>query len=380
MAPTISPRFDHLRRLTDSQGLLHAARGDVPDRFGGYEAIDNAAALRLCAVGTETVDAELSHVLARTYYGFLSRGRHSDSGVRHRCDASGGWINGRNDSLVQSNLARALATVIVSELPITIRLSAADRWRMLLEEHTPRPQSPLPTANWLIALGQLRAADPGRDVSRAEMLAHWLMEGLYYSNRTSTWDWFELEWQPMAALIPTSLWYAYHLLGEQRILRVAQSTTQFVIDHLFEDGIFQPAGNVGSWSPSSTKPHFDQLPAEVCSVVELLCTAECVSGQQAYGEYASAAARWFNGDNIRKTDLIDPTTGGCYDAITANGLNPNQGAQATLACLLTQAAIAARRVNLTERMISPTPTVQTMVQESVEVEVELVYVDPSIGS
>lgn len=343
-----SPRFDHLRRLTDSQGLLRTARGDVPDRFSGYDTIDNATALRLCAVGTETVDADLSHVLARTYYGFLSRGRRYDSGVRHHCDSTGGWTNPGDDALVQSHVARALAAVIVSELPINIRLSAADWWRMLLEENAPRAHSPLAAANWLIALGQLRAADPGRDLTRAESLAHWLMEDLYYPNRSAGWEWYEPNWTPMAALIPTSLWYAHYVLGERRIFRVAQAMTLFLMETLFKDGMIQPPGTLGGWSLSSGKAQYNQTPAEVSSIVELLCTAERVSSSRSYGEHAETAARWFDGRNIRQTGIIDPATGGCYDALTADGVDANQGASATLSCLLTHAALAARQIHTAE--------------------------------
>jgi hypothetical protein len=324
--------------------------------------------LRLCAVGTETVDADLSHVLARTYYGFLSRGRRYDSGIRHHCDSTGGWTNNGDDSLVQSYVARAIASVMVSELPINIRLSAAEWWRMHLEVNAPRAHTPLAAANWLIALGQLRAADPGRDLARIETLAHWLMEDMYYPNRTTAWEWYEPSWTPMSALVPTSLWYAYHILGERRIFRVAQAMTRFIMDGLFSDDMIQPAGTAGTWSLASDKSQYNQTPAEVCSIVELLCTAERFSESQSYGEYAEAAARWFDGRNTRRQIMIDPETGGCYDALTASGVDCNQGASASLSYLLTHAALAARPIHVVE----PGTKVHS--------DVHLTYSDPSIGS
>lgn len=365
-----APRFDHLRRLTDTQGLLCTARGEVPDRFSGYRAVENAAALRLCAVGTETVDAEVSQLLARTYFGFLSRGRRYDSGVRHHCDSGGGWTNNTDDSWVQSNLARALAAVIVSELPINIRLSAADWWRMLLEEHAARIDTPLVAANWLIAFGQLRAADPGRDLDRVRELAHWLMEDFYYTNRTSGWEWYAPEWLPLAASFPTGLWHAFHMLGERRIFRVAETMTQFVLDGLIRDDLLEPVGTLGGWQRGALKAQYSQSPAEVHSIIELLCTAERVSGNGTYGEYAEVAAKWFDGHNTKGATMIDPSTGGCYDALTANGVDGNQSAASTLACLLTHAVIASRTVHTREAVLH--------MPESPAIEV--IYSDPSIGS
>jgi len=342
MKTMASPRFDHLRRLTDSQGLLQVARGDVPDRFSGYDTIENATALRLCALGSQTVESDVSHLLAKTYYGFLSRGRRYDSGVRHHCDSAGGWTMRGDDPLVQSYLARGLAAVIVSELPIRIRLSASDWWRMLLEEQAPRVHTPLAAANWLLAIGQLRAADPGRDMERVECLAHWLLEDFYYPNRSNGWEWFEPQWSGLAATIPTALWHAYHCLGERRIYRVAQAMTQFVADNLFHCDVLQPVGTNGAWTRGSAKPAFNQLPAEVCSIVELFCTADRFSGSISYGDYAELAARWFEGRNTRQTPMIDSASGGCHDALTADGADANQGATAMLSCLLTHAMIAVR--------------------------------------
>lgn len=362
-----APRFDHLRRLTDSQGLLQVARGDVPDRFSGYDTIDNATALRLCALGSETVESDVSHLLTKRYYSFLSRGRRYDSGVQHHCDSTGGWTMRGDDALVQSHLARALAAVIVSELPIRVRLSASDWWRMLLDEEASRVHAPLVAANWLIAIGQLRAADPGRDLARVEALAHWLLEDFYYPNRANGWEWYAPQWSPLAATVPTALWYAYHCLGERRIFRVAQAMTQFVVDQLFQNDQLEPVGTQGTWTQGTAKPLYNQTPAEVSSIVELLCTAERISGTLSYGDYAELAARWFAGANSTQTVMVDSSTGGCYNALTAEGPDTNQSASAVLACLLTHAALAARPVHVEEAA------------DEIEAR-EYAYIDPSIGS
>jgi len=271
-----APRLEHLRRVTDARALMQAARGDCPDRFAGYDAIDNADALRLCALGSDSVQEDTFQRLAGVYYGFLSRGRREDGGVSHFRDAKGRWRDGGDDALVQSVLARALAAVLVSELPIQTRLSAADWWADLIK-HADRVRSPRAAANWLLAFGQLHSADPGRDLDRAQALARWLVEDCYYPSRSSDWEWFEPWWTPRAACIPAGLWSISELLGQRRLRKVAQATTQFVIDHLFEDGLLLPVGHRGGWSRSAGKPVFDQLPAETCGIVELLCTAERVS-------------------------------------------------------------------------------------------------------
>ena len=47
-----------------------------------------------------------------------------------------------------------------------------------------------------------------------------------------------------------------------------------------------------------------------------------------------SAADWFLGANRRNDALYDFKSGGCYDALTASGVNQNQGTEATVSCLI----------------------------------------------
>jgi hypothetical protein len=144
----------------------------------------------------------------------------------------------------------------------------------------------------------------------------------------------------MAANIPAALWHAYTMLGERRYAGVAEVTTSFIIDHLFEGETLVPVGNRGGWSRNTSKALFDQLPCEVCSVVEMLCIAEHSSGNYVYRGYANNASRWFTGENIQDELMIDDQEYGCYDALTVTGPDHNQGAAATISYLLTLAALS----------------------------------------
>ncbi len=340
-------RLEHLSRLTDAQGLMRSAEGDCPDRFSGYDAIDNADALRLCATASDTVDADTLRGLAQRYYAFLVRARSEDGRIRHHCDAKGTWSDRAEDGLVQARLARALAAVIASELPVQLRLAASPWWSELIGQ-ADQARTPCVAAHWLMAIASLPAAHPGRGLDRCALLARWLIEDSYYPIRCSEWEWFESSWSRQAACIPMSLWMAHEVLGEERLATVAQAATRFVIEHLFEDGLFLPVGTQGNWHRNASKPIFDQLPAETCSVVELLCTAEQVSGSLQYGRYADYAHRWFTGNNIRGISLIDPASGGCGNAIRTDRIDRNQGAAAIVACLQSQAALATRPVVVAE--------------------------------
>lgn len=330
----------HLRRMTDPRGLIRNANGDCPDRFSGYSTLDNADALRLCAMMSHDRQCfETVNILAKTFFGYLSRGWRADGGVHCFCDATGEWSEEGDDSLVQSRVGRALGAVSVSELPNTIKLAAGDWWRMMIDDLSGAAWQPTAAANWLIGIGQLDTVDQRRDLDRVKRLSNWLIEDCYYPIRTSEWEWFELQWSPMAAVLPTGLWFAYEMLGEKRQRQVAETTTNFVIENLFQEGLLMPVGTHGGWARHGNKATYDQSPREVLSVVELLCKAYEVTGQAHYAQHAEYAAAWFTGNNCRDVTLINAQTGACHNALTANGLCGNQGSAATLSYLLTQAIL-----------------------------------------
>jgi hypothetical protein len=60
-------------------------------------------------------------------------------------------------------------------------------------------------------------------------------------------------------------------------------------------------------------------------------------------EHAQRAFDWFLGWNDLGLELYSPTTGGCRDALHVDRVNQNQGAESTLAFLLSLAEMQLMR-------------------------------------
>ncbi len=58
------------------------------------------------------------------------------------------------------------------------------------------------------------------------------------------------------------------------------------------------------------------------------------TGAHAWAEHARRAFTWFLGQNQLQQTLYDPLTGGCRDALHADRVNENEGAESTLSFLL----------------------------------------------
>jgi len=58
------------------------------------------------------------------------------------------------------------------------------------------------------------------------------------------------------------------------------------------------------------------------------------TGDQRWSEHARRAFTWFLGQNQLQQALYDPLSGGCRDALHADRMNENEGAESTLSFLL----------------------------------------------
>ena len=92
---------------------------------------------------------------------------------------------------------------------------------------------------------------------------------------------------------------------------------------------------VGGWRPGRPKHRFDQQPIEAAATADACATAAAITGDDRWDGPLFQSIAWFLGDNDTQTVMYDPLTGGCYDGLTADGPNLNQGAESTLALVST---------------------------------------------
>ena len=64
------------------------------------------------------------------------------------------------------------------------------------------------------------------------------------------------------------------------------------------------------------------------------------TGEERYARLARRAHAWFHGANRAGASLYDRPSGGCHDGLYADGVNPNMGAESTLAYYQSLLALA----------------------------------------
>jgi hypothetical protein len=74
-----------------------------------------------------------------------------------------------------------------------------------------------------------------------------------------------------------------------------------------------------------------QQPIEVSSFADAAAAAYEATTDPYWLDVMNLCVRWFLGENDGKTYMIDESSGGCYDGLYPDGVNPNQGAESSLA-------------------------------------------------
>ncbi len=136
------------------------------------------------------------------------------------------------------------------------------------------------------------------------------------------------------AVLPHALFVAGLALDNDRYLKVAKQTCEFLLDDCFNGDHFSFVGCNGWYERGQTRAHFDQQPIEVASTVMMLRGAYDATEDNRFLRLQRKAFDWFLGANDLGLPLYDFRTKGCKDALMRGGVNMNQGAESLLSFLL----------------------------------------------
>jgi hypothetical protein len=334
-------RWDHLHRLTDCTGLIQHATYSLPDLASGYTTDDNSRALAVLMRAPDTrADPGLQR-LAERYLSFLAYAQTATGWFRNFMDYSRRFLDEEGSEDCFGRALVACAEVMVGEDAHPTRgatLLARRLWSRALP-HAPRLRAPRARALTLVALQRYHEAFPQ---PRLQTLAHSLGESLLHAYRNSAapgWRWFEDTITYSNGVLPQGIMAAYLVTGQRKFLRAGRETLDFLNDCCFRRGYLKLVGNRHWYRRGTTPADFDEQPVDAAHLVEANLVAYLVTGASCYRELALRAAAWFHGHNQLGISLVDSSTGGCYDGLTPDGVNLNQGAESLLAHLWTQVLI-----------------------------------------
>jgi hypothetical protein len=165
----------------------------------------------------------------------------------------------------------------------------------------------------------------------------------YFNSRSYDWEWFENYLVYANAIIPWALWEIYLKRKCKTSFEIAKKTTEFLINNCQINDVPSPIGNKGWYFKGSGRALFDQQPIDASYMVCCLEKAYHATKDSYYLTWAKKWYKWFWGNNIKNISLIDDNFA-CYDGLTPEGVNLNQGAESNICFLL--AYLAAGRLGI----------------------------------
>jgi glycosyltransferase involved in cell wall biosynthesis len=333
-------RLDHLLRMTDDTGLLQHATYTIPNFGEGYCTDDNARALLLTVLLEEVGQGgpQIRRV-ATTYAAFLQAAFDVEKKrFRNFLSFDRRWLEvvGSEDSFGRALWALG-ACVGRSRRPDLPSWAAAHfelALPAILETSSPRAWAftMLGIRDYLQRFGGDRRAAQVRDLLTARLL------DLYDRTTTPDWPWFEEVLSYDIARLPQALLASGRENGNARALEVGLQALRWLITiQTAPQEHFRPIGCHGFYRKGQTRAQFDQQPIEASATLSACLEAYRATQDAAWLNEARSAFEWFLGRNDLGQDLYDPASGGCCDGLQEDRINRNQGAESTLAFLLSLA-------------------------------------------
>ena len=343
-------KLDHLFRMSDSTGIFQHASFTVPNFAEGYCTDDNARALVLALMlkklghGSPRLGAQAATYAAFLNHAFdrkLGRFRNFMSFDRH-------WLEEVGSEDCQGHALWALGLCVSQSGHGSYQMLAAE----LFEQALPVAaefMSPRALAFTLIGIDEyLRRFSGDRRANQIrESLTAKLMQR-YADAATEDWQWFEEVVSYANAKLPHAMILNGRCMNNGTMLELGLKTLRWLIKIQTSDaGSFRPVGSNGFYPRGKERAQFDQQPIEAQATVSACIEAYQATGDMFWVAEARRAFEWFLGRNDLGLALYDSTTGGCRDGLHVDRLSQNQGAESTLAFLLSLAEMQALQNTIT---------------------------------
>jgi hypothetical protein len=316
-------KTDQIFRMTDDTGMLQHSIYGVPDRSKGYTSDDNARAL-IMAVKLYNRHREKSvERLITKYLSFLCYAQNPDGTFQNFMAYNREFSKEESSDDCFGRCLWALCYAFSD--PLTPQNEKNAAWD-LIEKATPNCKkliSPRAMAYAIIGLRYLNQEKTNQYISK---LADTLTDHYAHYN-DGGWHWFEDSLTYCSATLPWAMLAAHSATKVDRYRQVGFESLKFLESKTFTKGYFKPIGCKGWFHKGEEPAEFDEQSVEACEMELMYLEAFTCSGDKAFLSRARTCYLWYHGRNSKGLSLIDDETGGCYDGITSDGLNLNQGAE-----------------------------------------------------
>jgi glycosyltransferase involved in cell wall biosynthesis len=329
----------HINRLTDDTGIIQHAKFGIPNLKEGYCLDDNSRALLMVLMSYKQMKDLRALELSPIYLSYIHYMQNPDGTFRNFLSFSRNFLDekGSEDSFGRTiwALGYLLGNAPNDAYYQTGRLiffNAASNFEKLTSIRG--------IANTMIGISYYLKSNPSDDsmTERLRNLANVLMKH-YQDNSTADWKWFESLLAYDNGMLPLALLHSAEILNDNKIAQIAVDSMNFLTRHTLKDNYLSIIGNEKWYIKEGERSVFAQQPIDAMAMVLMYHQAFHVTKDKKYLNKLYTSFLWFLGENDLRMSLYDFETNGCCDGFESYGVNRNQGAESSLAYLISHLTV-----------------------------------------
>jgi len=329
----------HINRLTDDTGIIQHATFGIPNLKEGYCLDDNARALLMVLMAYRQMKHESALQMSPVYLSYIHYMQNPDGTFRNFLSFNRNFLDevGSEDSFGRTIWALGY---LMGNAPNdayyqtgrAVFLNAAPNFEKL--------KSIRSIANTMIGISHYLKSNPSDDsmTERLRNLANVLIAH-YRANETPEWRWFESLLAYDNGILPLALLHSAEILNDDKITKVAIESMDFLTSHTLKDDYLSIIGNEKWFAKDGERSVFAQQPIDAMAMVLMYHQAFHLTRDKKYLSKLYTSFLWFLGENDLRMSLYDFETKGCCDGFESYGVNRNQGAESSLAYLISHLTV-----------------------------------------
>ncbi|MEO6346367.1 MAG: glycosyltransferase family 4 protein [Aquaticitalea sp.] len=339
--PLLLPPFSlaHIIRLTDDTGIIQHAKFGIPNLKEGYCLDDNSRALLMVCMAYKQKKNTLALELMPVYLSYIHYMQNKDGTFRNFLSFNRNFLDevGSEDSFGRTIwvLGYLMGNAPNDAYYQTARLvffDAASNFEKL--------KSIRGIANTMIGISYYLKTNPSDD--EMKMCLRRMTDNLivhFEQNQSENWNWFESLLAYDNGILPLALLHASQVLENKKAKEVAFEAMRFLTTHTLKDGYLSVIGNRQWFVKDKERSIYAQQPIDAMAMVLMYHKAFVITEEREYLEKMFTSFMWFLGENDLRMNLYDFETKGCCDGFEDWGVNRNQGAESSLAYLISHLTV-----------------------------------------
>ncbi len=332
----ILPPFSltHINRLSDDTGIIQHAKFGIPNLKEGYCLDDNARALLMALMAYRQIKDMRALELSPVYLSYIHYMQNPDGTFRNFLSFSRNFLDevGSEDSFGRTIWALGY---LLGNAPNDAYYQTGKSVFFNAAPNFEKLKSIRSIANTMIGISYYLKSNPSDD-SMTERLRNMAQNLIIHfkENETPDWKWFE----PLLAydngILPLALLHSAEILNDDKITKTAIKSMNFLTKHTLKDNYLSIIGNEKWFMKEGERSVFAQQPIDAMAMVLMYHQAFHVTKDKEYLNMLYTSFLWFLGENDLRMSLYDFETKGCCDGFEKDGVNRNQGAESSLAYLI----------------------------------------------